>query len=88
MTDIARIIPVIRVNYEKFRTADEMADMIVRYSWWDTRVCGQFVLCVITLPPPREYGKMASVRYVDFDTPAKKVSTPVRSNPELVSMEN
>ena len=28
--DIARIIPVIRVNYEKFRTADEMADMIVR----------------------------------------------------------
>ena len=29
--DIARIIPVIRVNYEKFRTADEMADMIVRY---------------------------------------------------------
>lgn len=30
MEDIARIIPVIRVNYEKFRTADEMADMIVR----------------------------------------------------------
>ena len=28
--DIARIIPVIRVNYERFRTADEMADMIVR----------------------------------------------------------
>ena len=28
--DIARIIPVIRVNYEKFRTANEMADMIVR----------------------------------------------------------
>lgn len=28
--DIARIIPVIRVNYEKFRTADEMAEMIVR----------------------------------------------------------
>ena len=27
--DIARIIPVIRVNYEKFRTADEMAEMIV-----------------------------------------------------------
>ena len=31
ITDIARIIPVIRVNYEKFRTADEMADMIIRY---------------------------------------------------------
>ena len=30
MADIARIIPVIRVNYEKFRSADEMADMIVR----------------------------------------------------------
>lgn len=30
MVDIARIIPVIRVNYEKFRTADEMAEMIVR----------------------------------------------------------
>lgn len=30
MKDIARIIPVIRVNYEKFRTADEMADVIVR----------------------------------------------------------
>ena len=28
--DIARIIPVVRVNYERFRTADEMADMIVR----------------------------------------------------------
>ncbi len=28
--DIARIIPVIRVNYEKFRTAEEMAEMIVR----------------------------------------------------------
>ena len=30
MKDIARIIPVIRVNYEQFRTADEMADVIVR----------------------------------------------------------
>ena len=29
--DIARIIPVIRVNYEHFRTAEEMADMIMRY---------------------------------------------------------
>lgn len=28
--DIARIIPVIRVNYEKFHSAEEMADMIVR----------------------------------------------------------
>jgi len=28
--DIARIIPVIRVDYEQFRSADEMADMIVR----------------------------------------------------------
>ena len=28
--DIARIIPVIRVNYERFRSADEMADIIVR----------------------------------------------------------
>jgi len=30
LKDIARIIPVIRVNYEQFRTADEMADMIMR----------------------------------------------------------
>jgi deoxyadenosine kinase len=30
ISDIARIIPVIRVNYEKFHTADEMADMIIR----------------------------------------------------------
>ena len=29
--DISRIIPVIRVNYAKFRTADEMVDMIIRY---------------------------------------------------------
>ena len=29
--DISRIIPVIRVNYERFRTADEMAEMIVRW---------------------------------------------------------
>ena len=28
--DISRIIPVIRVNYERFRTADEMTEMIVR----------------------------------------------------------
>ena len=28
--DISRIIPVIRVNYEKFRSADEMAEVIVR----------------------------------------------------------
>ena len=28
--DISRIIPVIRVNYERFRSADEMAEMIVR----------------------------------------------------------
>ena len=30
ITDIARIIPVLRVNYEQFHTADEMADMIIR----------------------------------------------------------
>ncbi len=30
IADIARIIPVIRVNYERFRTAEEMADMIIR----------------------------------------------------------
>ena len=30
IADIARIIPVIRVNYERFRTTEEMADMIVR----------------------------------------------------------
>ena len=29
--DISRIIPVIRVNYESFRSADEMADMIMRF---------------------------------------------------------
>ncbi|XP_065832919.1 deoxyadenosine kinase-like [Oscarella lobularis] len=28
--DITRIIPVIHVNYETFRTAEEMADMIIR----------------------------------------------------------
>lgn len=28
--DISRIIPVIRVNYERFRSADEMAEMIIR----------------------------------------------------------
>ena len=33
MDDIARIIPVIRVNYQKFRTADEMAEMIVRWGF-------------------------------------------------------
>ena len=31
LTEIARIIPVIRVNYEEFHTADEMADVIIRY---------------------------------------------------------
>ena len=30
LTEIARIIPVIRVNYEEFHTADEMADVIIR----------------------------------------------------------
>lgn len=30
IVEIARIIPVIRVNYNKFRTAQEMAEMIVR----------------------------------------------------------
>ncbi len=30
LKDIARIIPVIRVNYATFRSADEMADMVVR----------------------------------------------------------
>ncbi len=36
---------------------------------------------------------MASVRYVDFDAPtqmsplSKKVPTPIRSRPELVSMD-
>ena len=39
ITDIARIIPVIRVNYERFRTANEMAEMIIRY------VCSQYELC-------------------------------------------
>jgi deoxyadenosine kinase len=29
LTDISRIIPVIRVDYSKFRTADEMADMVI-----------------------------------------------------------
>ena len=28
--DVSRIIPVIRVNYERFHSADEMAEMIVR----------------------------------------------------------
>ena len=30
LKDISRIIPVIRVNYERFRSADEMAEMIIR----------------------------------------------------------
>lgn len=29
INDIARVIPVIKVNYSQFRTADEMADKIV-----------------------------------------------------------
>jgi len=65
--DISRIIPVIRVNYERFRTADEMAEMIVR-----------------------EYAKMTSVRYIDFDSPAKvhhKPRSTIRSKPELIETE-
>ena len=30
LQDIARIIPVIRVNYATFRNAEEMADMVIR----------------------------------------------------------
>ena len=30
IAEISRIIPVIRVNYEHFKTAEEMADMIVK----------------------------------------------------------
>ena len=30
LSEIARIIPVIRVNYNTFRTAQEMAEMILR----------------------------------------------------------
>jgi len=30
LQDISRIIPVIKVNYEQFHTADEMAEMIVK----------------------------------------------------------
>ena len=30
ISDIARIIPVIRVNYERFHTPEEMSDMIIR----------------------------------------------------------
>ena len=41
ITDIARIIPVIRVNYERFRTANEMAEMIIRY------ICSQYELVVM-----------------------------------------
>lgn len=32
LEDIARIIPVIRVNYTTFQSADEMAEMVVRYN--------------------------------------------------------
>lgn len=32
LTEIARIIPVIRVNYEEFHTADEMTDVIIRWT--------------------------------------------------------
>ena len=37
LTEIARIIPVIRVNYEEFHTADEMADVIIRYVYQHTK---------------------------------------------------
>lgn len=40
--------------------------------------------------PPREYAKMASVRYVDFDSPQSSPERPkmiVRSTPELISTE-
>ncbi len=47
MADIARIIPVIRVNYEKFRTPDEMADMIVR--WVAQCVCVSVWLLWVSL---------------------------------------
>lgn len=35
--DISRIIPVIRVNYNEYRSADEMVDMILRWviGWKD-----------------------------------------------------
>ena len=36
--DISRIIPVIRVNYNEYRSADEMVDMILRWviGWKDS----------------------------------------------------
>ena len=91
--DIARIIPVIRVNYEKFRTADEMAEMIVRWGYYSlnfsicTRARFHFADYILDLYLFREYGKMTSVRYVDFESPERSKSYSkgsIRSQPELV----
>lgn len=53
IADIARMIPVIRVNYERFRTADEMADMIVRYDCPTLNVIWSFsyylIMCFVCL---------------------------------------
>ena len=72
--DIARIIPVIRVNYEHFRTAEEMADMIMRcaillHGLIDLWVWSRIYQHVFFPVPYREYAVMSSVRYVDFNTP-------------------
>jgi len=44
----------------------------------------------VPVPPLREYAKMTSVRYIDFDSPAKvhhKSRSTIRSKPELIETE-
>ena len=62
LQDIARIIPVIRVNYEQFHTTDEMAEMIVKYVASNFYGPQKFILILLH----REYAEMTSIRYVDL----------------------
>lgn len=61
LQDIARIIPVIRVNYEQFHTTDEMAEMIVKYVAPNFMCHIKFIAML-----HREYAEMTSIRYVDL----------------------
>ena len=79
LKDIARIIPVIRVNYEQFRTAEEMADMIVR-------LVRKHNFLSLSMVWYREYADMTSVRYVDFKQEEKSGSK-VSTTPSTITVE-
>ena len=51
--DIARIIPVIRVNYSRFPSVEEMADMVVQ-SVASARACVGVCVCVLAVVGIRE----------------------------------